>query len=347
MDIDADYHVTVGRRHDVIVGAGYRFIDESVIGGFAFSITPSKVDESVINLFAQDEIALGRRVAVTLGAKVERDSEIGWTIQPTARLMWNIVPGQQHAWAAVSRAVRTPSLGDIFGRYNYASAIGPGGLPLVIGALGNPAFQSEEVVSTEAGYRRDLGSSASVDVTAFVGRYDRLKTNEPLTPFVEATPAPVHLLIPVQFENLLAATTSGVEISAHWAPAAWWRIDGGYSTFHLTPRVSATSGDLAAASFDGNAPRAQWQLRSGLSLRRAALDLMLFHSGALQDVSVAAYTRADVHLELPLTRRLSLSVTGQNLFDPAHAEFAGQGAIVMPTLIPRSAAINLAWMSRR
>jgi hypothetical protein len=43
-----------------------------------------------------------------------------------------------------------------------------------------------------------------------------------------------------------------------------------------------------------------------------------------------------------LTREL-LAVDAQNLFDPAHAEYAGQGALVTPTLSPRAASTNLMW----
>jgi len=114
---------------------------------------PSK--RASVNFFAQDEIALERRVRLTLGTKVERDSYVGWSAQPTARVMWTPVP-QQHVWAAVSRALRTPALGDVSGRYNYTSFVGQGGLPVVVGALGNPALQSEEVVDTDVGYRREI-----------------------------------------------------------------------------------------------------------------------------------------------------------------------------------------------
>ena len=111
-------------------------------------------------------------------------------------------------WAAVSRAVRTPSLGDVSGRYNFTSFVGQGGLPVVVGALGNPAFQSEEVVDAEAGYRLEIGSRRRASTSpAFVASYDNLKTSEPLAPRMELTPAPPHLFIPVQFENLLDATT--------------------------------------------------------------------------------------------------------------------------------------------
>jgi iron complex outermembrane recepter protein len=343
-DIDARYHTSVGGRHDVVIGGGYRFLDEKTDGSFNFSIAPKNASESVVNAFAQDEIALGTQVHLTLGAKVERDTYAGWGIQPTARVMWSIVPKRHGVWAAVSRALRTPNLGDVSGRYNFTSFIGQGGLPVVVGALGNTAYETEEVVNTEAGYRLELGALASVDVTAFVATYDKLKTSEPLAPRMEPAPGPPHLFIPVQFGNLLEATTRGIEITARWNPASWWRLEGGYSTFHLTPHLSPASRDVAAASFDGNAPAAQWQARSTFFLpHRVEVNAMVFHAGKLARLDVAAYTRADARLEVPLTPRLSVALVGQNLFDDLHAEYAGAGAIVTPTLIPRNASVSLVW----
>jgi hypothetical protein len=46
---------------------------------------------------------------------------------------------------------------------------------------------------------------------------------------------------------------------------------------------------------------------------------MVFHAGALSNLQIGAYTRADARLEVPLTRGVSLSVGGQNLLTPAHA----------------------------
>jgi iron complex outermembrane recepter protein len=344
VDVDAQYHTTFAIRHDVVMGGGYRFLHERVRGGFAFSIIPGTVTETIVNLFAQDEIALGPRVRLTLGAKVERNSDVGTSVQPTARVMWSIVPRRHQVWGAASRAERSPSLGDLAGRYNFASFIGPGGLPVVIGAVGSRDFKSERVLNVEAGYRLGVGSVASLDVTAFQGRYQDLKTSEPLPPFLESTPAPLHRFVPTQFGNLLDATTSGVEVSAHLTPVGWWRLDAGYSAFHLTPHLSPASRDAAAAVFDGSAPRDQWQVRSAFSLPRGVeLDGMFFHSGPLRRVGVGGYTRADVRFAMPLARGLMLSAVAQNLFDPAHAEFAGVGAIVTPTRIPRSARIQLSW----
>src|SRR5262249_24526616 len=111
-DIAAQYHATLWQRHDVVIGAGYRDLREKTLGGFSFSIAPSSVDETLTNGFVQDEIALERRLHLTLGAKVEHGTLTGGNVQPTARVMWSPAP-PHHVWAAVSRAVRTPSLGDV------------------------------------------------------------------------------------------------------------------------------------------------------------------------------------------------------------------------------------------
>jgi iron complex outermembrane receptor protein len=342
-DVDARYHTVIG-VHDVVTGGGYRFLNEKTDGAFAFSIAPRDVQEKIVNAFVQDEIALTRRIRVTLGAKVERDPYSGWGVQPTARAMWAVVPKRHHVWGAVSKAFRTPSLGDVSGRYNPASFVGQGGLPVVVGLLGNPDFQNERVVNGEAGYRLELGGIASVDVTAFVASYDGLRTAEPQEPRIELTPAPAHLLLASEFQNLLEATTRGMEVAARWTAAPWWRLEAGYSAFHLTPHLSPQSRDEAAASFSGTAPGSQWRARSSMSLNsRVQLDAMLFRTGAIASIGVPAYTRADLRGEVTLTSHLTASVVGQNLLDPRHAEYGGRG-LVTATQIPRSAKLQLRWV---
>jgi iron complex outermembrane receptor protein len=111
-DVDLSYHAPAMAGHDVMVGGGYRRSDISATNSFFYTLTPNVRLHAVTNIFAQDEIALGPRVTTTLGTKVERDTESGWELEPTARVLWKIVPGKQHAWAAVSRACarRTPTI---------------------------------------------------------------------------------------------------------------------------------------------------------------------------------------------------------------------------------------------
>lgn len=102
------------------------------------------------------------------------------------------------------------------------------------------------------------------------------------------------------------------------------------------------SRDLGASATDDTAPKHQWQFHSSVSLGpRAEIDAAFFHVSALQQQAVAAYSRADARLEVKLTTRLSALVVGQNLLNPAHAEFAAVNLPVEATLIPRSVRMQL------
>jgi iron complex outermembrane receptor protein len=342
-DLDTQYRTALGAHQDLVAGAGYRFVRESLAGHVGFSLTPAEGDSSLVTAFMQDEIGLFEdRLAVTLGSQVQYDSYSGAGVQPTARVMWKARPSQR-VWAATSRALRTPSLYERGIRVDFPPVPSADGLPLAVTLLGNPAAETETLVDVEAGYRIEIGTAASIDVTGFVGRYDHLRTQEPAAPIVQLVPSP-QILATAQFGNQLEATTRGLEVAGHWSPIPTWRLDGNYSAFHVTPRLAATSHDPTAASEDGSAPRTQWKLASTFSPgTRATLKAAIFHVGALGQFQVAAYTRVDLSAEWRFAPRLSAMVIGQNLFDAAHAEFAGPNSLVLATQVPRSASVRLRW----
>jgi iron complex outermembrane recepter protein len=339
-DVDLQYRRKLGARNDVVSGGGYRVVDNTTSTSFSFSLTPATSNTSVVNVFAQDEIALGDRLRVTIGSKLEHDTFAGWGLQPTARVMWDPAR-RQHLWASVSRALRTPSNKELSIRLNVAVVPGERS-PIVIGFLGNPDYKNEELLDTEAGYRLELGSTVSLDVAAFRGHYKGLTTNEPLAPVFETTPGPPHLFIAKRYENRLQADTSGVEIAAHVTPVSAWRVDASYSGFRLTPHLDAASHDTAAASFDGSAPAHQWQLHSSVRLGpRTEANAALFHTAALRNLAIPAYTRADARVEVKLTRHLSAIAAGRNLLSPVHVEYFTP--VMVSTLVPRSADFQLLW----
>ena len=339
-DTQLQYRVHAGTRHDVVTGGGYRFIDNTTGQSLSFSLTPPASRATVSSVFAQDEIAIGSRLQLTLGAKLERDTLAGWGLQPTARVMWRPA-SRQRVWLSASRALRTPSNLDRGVRLNVA--VVPGAtVPVMIAVLGNPAYQVEEFQDAEAGYRFELGSRFSLDATVFRGRYNGLPTKEPLPPLFEAAPGPPHVLVATRYENRLNADTAGLEIAARFAPARAWRLDGSYSGLHVTPHPWAGTRDPAAAAFDGGAPTHQWQLHATAWLSpRTEVNAALFHTGRLRAYDVPAYTRADARVAVTLNQHLSLAAAGRNLFDPAHGEFLATA--VVSTRVRRSADIQLVW----
>lgn len=344
-DVDTQYQSRIG-RHEVVAGTGYRFVGERFDGRVGFSITPALDRSSLVTAFVQDEIALfANRVSLTLGSQVQYDSFSKLDVQPTARVMWKAFR-QHRLWAATSRAVKTPAMTDRGLRIDLAPVAGPGGLPVLVTALGSPAAKTERHSDAEIGYRLAIGSSAAIDVTGFTGSYNDLQTSERGAPVLEFVPSP-QIHVNAVFGHELRAATRGFEIAAQWTPVPSWRLDGSYTGFRLTAKLSPTSLDPEAASTDGNAPREQWQLRSAFLLgTRGTLDVAIFRVGRLALQQVDAYTRADINAEWRIAPRLSLIATGQNLLDKTHPEQAGKSALVQPTEVGRSAALRLRWAFR-
>jgi len=198
------------------------------------------------------------------------------------------------------------------------------------------------LIDFEAGYRVEVRSRVSIDLTGFTGRYQGLRTNEPVSTAVVLAPAP-HIENILEFQNFSHAETRGVEASVRWQVARAWRVDGSYSAFHLTPHAGASL-DPSAATYDGHAPATQWQLHSTATLPRGVeLDGGFWFVGALRQLGVPAYTRTDVRVEWPLGHALSGAVVGQDIFDSGHFEFDGQADLTLATRSSRSAVAELRW----
>jgi iron complex outermembrane receptor protein len=337
-DIDAQYETRLGGRHGLVFGGGYRHVDVETDQTFTMQLGSARLSTS--NLFLQDEIALPHDLALTIGSRVEHDTFGGWGVMPSARMLWNASPGQR-VWAAVSRTRRTSSVGERDLRLNLSVTPGPV-LPVVLAVIGNPAHRSERLVQVEAGYRFRVGASAAFDATVFTGAYDHLTNQEPLTPAVEATPAPPHVVAGIQLANLLNARASGIEVNGQWRPTPQWQFDASYSHLHITADLEPTSVDPMSPNNNGKAPAHQWQVRSTFSLRPGIqIGGGLSHVGRLPQLDVPAYTRVDARTEFRVTNALTAAVIGQNLLDRDHVEFAEP---FFPTpSVPRSARVELRW----
>src|SRR5882762_5609441 len=108
-DVDLRHHAVLGARHDVVWGVGYRLINDHVTNTAALAFLPPHVARQWFTAFVQDEIPLrGEGLHLTLGTKIEHNDYTGFEIQPSGRVNWTFSPSHT-LWAAISRAVRTPS----------------------------------------------------------------------------------------------------------------------------------------------------------------------------------------------------------------------------------------------
>ncbi len=340
VDVDFIHHAPLG-GHDLIWGAGLRvspsrFFQKTSTVDFL----PHRDTYSIYSGFIQDDITLvPNRLSVTLGTKLEYNTFSGFEFQPDGRLAWTPTE-QQMVWAAVTRAVRTPS--RIEEGFDY-TALANATLPLYLRLIGDGQFSPEQMLGYELGYRTYVKRGGFVSVNSFYNRYDDLLSVENRPPVVETVPPPLHFVLPLYLRNGIQAESAGVEVASLWDLRSWWRLRASYSFLHLNARRKATSNDASTVGqLEGDSPQHKAAVQFYWTLPRS-LDLTLTYRyvSAVPDQGVPRYHTGDVRIAKRVSRELELSVTGQNLLQPSHVEYAGDPGPLVG--IRRSGYLQLTW----
>jgi iron complex outermembrane receptor protein len=345
-DLDFQHHVALGRRQDIVWGIGYRVVSHQVENDSSrpFQFNPSAKTVQLFSGFAQDEITLVKeRLRLILGVKLEHNYLSGFEAQPSARLSWT-PSRRQTAWAAVSRAVRTPARSQQDIRVNFQAFPGPGGMPIIAGVFGSASPNSEVLNAYELGYRAQPHGKVSLDVATFYNVYDRLTSFEPGLPFFEADPPPPHLVAPVYYGNLLRGETYGLEAAVNLDITRRWKLRGSYSFLRMQLHPDATSADTTSEQAEGDNPQHQFQLHSYFNFgRKIDFDTALYYVSRLGGQQVPAYTRIDSRLGWHIAENIEASLGVHNLLNNRHPEFNGLDVSVLPSQVRRSAYGKLTW----
>ncbi len=335
----------VRARHDVVWGIGYRYSDSDSSGSFTLSLIPPTLSTSLFSWFAEDEIALvSDRLWLTLGTKLEHNYYTGFGWMPSVRLAWK--ESTHHMfWAAVSRALRTPSSVDTGMLLNSPASVLPNALPLLVRTSGNPNFQDETLLAYEGGYRAEITKGLSLDIGGYFNTYDQLKTAEPGTMYLEANPSPTHAVLPLRFANLMEGHTYGLELSTNWKATERWTLQPRYALEQVHLKLDHGSRDLLSLNIaEGGSPHQWAQLESHLDLpRHLGWDVGASFTDRLSGLAVPSYVRVDSQLSWDLAENISISMVGQNLLKARHLEFSDPRGAVMPSLLKRSAYAKLVW----
>lgn len=327
-DIELQHRFSLGARQDIVWGVGYRAVTAELFGSNTASYSKVQNDNTLYNVFLQDEIKLRPDLALTLGAKFEHNTYTGTEPQPSASLLWQ-VDDRQTLWASWSRAVRTPSISDrdVTLKLTNLAPYTP------IAYKGSPQFDSERLAAHEAGWRKQLRSDLSVDAAVFYYDYDDLRSTEQTASF-----PPTFV-----FGNLYQAKSHGFELSTAWQATSDWRLRASYTRLQLDAKPKPGSNDsMSEARIESSAPKNQFQLHSHTRLRQNLdLDAMLYYVGSVQNNAAGDYTRLDLHLTWRPRKDIDLSLVGQNLLDDRHLEFVGQDSVASD--VPRSVYAQARW----
>lgn len=345
LDLNFENRFQLSARQDIVWGAGYRYSTAQTEGDLVVSLTPSDLSTNLYSFFIQDELTvLPNRLAVTMGIKLEHNYFTGFGWMPNARAAWKLTP-EHMIWASVSRALRTPANVDAGMKVNSGGFLLPDGTPVLLRLTGNPDFLDESLLAYEAGYRAQLSRALSLDISLYHNAYDNLKNVEPGQLFLEMTPPPAHMVMPLIFMNSIDGAARGVEVSARWRVNDRWTLQPSYAFEQTNMRLDLdATGSDTVQFYEGSTPRHWGRVESHLDFGRGfTWDLGSCFTDRLKAERVPSVVRLDTQFTWQARENLSFSIVGQNLLKDRHLEFIDPQGAAVPSLIRRSGYVKLTW----
>jgi iron complex outermembrane receptor protein len=344
-NVEGQYNFPVTGAHEVIAGINYRNTSDSVTAGPTIALDPRTRSDNLYGFFLQDRIELvPDKWFLTLGTKFEHNDYSGFEYQPNARLQWLIDPTRT-AWAAVSRAVRTPTRAE-FDFNAQVTAVNTSllALPAEVVLQANRDFESEKLVAYETGYRQEITPDLSLDGTLFYNMYNDLETVDIQDlELVNNGVDPLHYLLPIQTSNNSKAIVKGGELAMTWRAAPNWRLSGAYSLLNTTIFVDQPTLPVNLKGAEGSSPEQQFNIRSSWNITDdVSLDTNIYYVDQLQAQDVNQYVRFDANLGWKIMPGVRFDLAGQNLLKSEHREFNTADS-VNAAEIPRSVYGQISW----
>lgn len=314
-DLDFQHRYRLFDCHEFMWGLGYRFTQDDTEGPGYFSLNPPGRGDNLFSVFIQDEISLfDDKVKLIIGSKFEHNDYTGFEAQPNIRALWSLT-SHQTLWAAVSRAVRTPSRMEANSVIDYR--------PYYY-FTGNDDLVSEDLLAHEVGYRIQFNKRLSLDIATFYNFYDSLINN----------------VSKETFENVYKGETYGVETTINWNVIDRWKLITGYTYFR------ENFFDYSDTEFYADDPRNQFNIRSLLNLPyHTEFDTTLYYVDGINlsdtDMDIPEYFRFDMCLGWHITKSAEVSLVGTNLLDNEHYEFSDRS--IAPTQIERAIYVKFTW----
>jgi iron complex outermembrane receptor protein len=340
-DLDLQYHIPIGTRHDVLVGGGYRRVSDDITGSFILRFDPPSRGTDLFTGFIQDQIALvPDRFSLILGTKIEHNGYTGFEVQPNVRSVWQVQAGHS-IWAAVSRSVRSPSRADV--DVVATGAVLPGSPRTFIQAQGTEDFRTEELVAYELGYRATPHSRVSFDLALYYNDYQHLRSVVPQPPELSDT----LIVLPLHIRNDFQGHSWGGEASVTLRLARAWRVRANYSLLKIEvePRSDAPSGAVTDV-LPGLNPTHQASLWSSFDLPHGIEADLIGRYVSDLDAPVAPisdYLTADAKVTWRIRPGFRFGLVGKDLLQRRHAEFRPPQGVVAQRYVPRRVSAFLSW----
>jgi len=320
LNVDLQHYYRYSDTNELLYGAEYRNIHdnlrEQAIDGITYiQFERDKLTYNVYSAFFQNKTELAAdKLFFTVGSKFEYNDFTHDNYQPTARLSY-FPDSNNHLWAAVSKAVRTPTRWED-GMTRISSISGTSYTVL----KGNEQYHDESTISYEVGYKSQPIERLSFDLTGYFNEYKHLRNLVVTSGCDVAGSGGSNDDVCINIDNSGHGEAYGAELSANLDLTKKLRLSAAY-TFNRT--IIEAGGDNV---YENRIPRNQLNLKAYYNVsERLQFDNIMYYSDNLSDVSTGidanAYIRWDSKLTYDLDDKAKLSLIGQNLTDPQHQEW--------------------------
>jgi iron complex outermembrane receptor protein len=322
-DFDFQNRFPLNERNKIIWGFEYRYWQMSVQSDpFVISFTPPDRYDKVFSYFLQDQITLVEdRLFVIGGSKFEYNDYTNFEYQPTVRLLWT--PSERHSiWAAVSRAVQTPtySIESIQNRM-LPTQLPPSPAPPLLYPVfpvifGTQGLKSVELLAWELGIRVQSTERFSWDLALFFNQYDQLFGTTVGMPY----PSPPGYILPMNLCNGVWGETYGAELALNYKVNEQWRLQCAYTYLRMFLHEDPGVIDVIK---EGDNPVNQLYVQSSWDLgHNWECDLIGRYVDALlaSPEPIPNYIVMDARLAWHARKNLEFSVVGRNLLMGPHYE---------------------------
>ena len=319
-DVNAQDSFALGSWNKLTAGGELRFDRYRIDGTTSLFYAPASRTLDLSDAFVEDSAVLLPDLTATLALKLEDDPYSGVAVLPTARLSWQ-ANDRTLLWAAVSRAIRSPTPFDD----DVQERVGG-----IVSLSGNPDFQSVTLTAYEIGARAQIGPDLTFSISGYYNDYDNVRT-------VEIVPGPA--VLNLTWANNLAGQTYGFEAWATYQALDWWRLSASYNalTENFAFKPAATAPGIGTSQI-GDDPAGSATLRSSMNLGAAVtFDADLRYVGRLPAPLVPAYVELNSSVGWNVSESVRLSLSGFNLLHAKHQEFPAPDA----NAVPRSFAVGL------
>jgi len=328
-DIDVQHRIVAGDNHELIYGGEYRFTSDRLKGTAFTQMSPETKQLHLISGFFQDEMHLfDQRFLLTAGSKIEYNCLTGLEIQPTVRGLWRR-NNKHRLWAAVSRAVRTPSRAER--NANILAAYSPpgdlplqGDMPLLARITGQSGFDSETVMAHEMGYRFQPQSNFYLDLSFFYNQYDHLRIAGLGERLLMGTWEDPYIEQILMMENGMTCKSAGFETILEWDIQSLLKLRLNYSYLNMQfsyDEKYIINGQVLADYTDEKSPDHQVILWSSWDpASTVQLDILGHYQTENPNIIDPLNMHVNARLAWQCTSMITIALTGQNLWESGKTE---------------------------